>query len=178
MIAESPQGKHCQEHRSLSANQWMLRADPPNSTGDWKAGPKLERARRVQPDWLPLRRHLDHISNIIDGSKMLLTTYDEDARPVTTRETWDRAVHFLASYSRQVWDKFSIKVDAPQILPGPDQSIDIHWRQPAYEMLINIPVNANEIPTYYGDDKLGNTISGSVASTQNRGLLLWLARQK
>ncbi len=32
-------------------------------------------------------------------------------------------------------------LDAPNILPGPDNSIDLHWDYPKYEILINIPAD-------------------------------------
>lgn len=117
------------------------------------------------------------IDQAIESSRDLLEACDEDGLPVAAKRAWERAVELLSSYAKQARDNFNLAIDAPEILPGPDQSIDLYWNRPKYEMLINVPVDRNEIPTYYGDDRRGNSIKGTIATTDNRGLLLWLSNQ-
>lgn len=129
-------------------------------------------------DWPPLRRNLDHISKAVESAHYLLDLTDEDGQPTCTRATWDRAIQFLTACARRAWDAHGIKIDAPAILPGPDGSIDLHWKRTAYEMLINIPVSPSEHPSYYGDDQDGNSTKGNVVSGDNQGLILWLTKRK
>ena len=127
--------------------------------------------------WIPLHTHLGNISRVVESSRSLLGAFDEDGHALVEKETWDRAIQFLMRYARQVWEQFGVKIDAPAVLPGPQQSIDLHWKESSYEMLINFSRDAREAATYYGDDNQGNVIEGRIGAMQNRGLLLWLARK-
>jgi hypothetical protein len=54
------------------------------------------------------------------------------------------------------------------ILPGPYGSIDLHWRTPKRELLINVPDDAEGPASYYGDDReegTGNAIRGKNLDT-------------
>jgi len=79
--------------------------------------------------------------------------------------------------ARRVWEKHGVKIGAPEILPGPDGSIDIHWNYPGYELLLNVPPDSDQPITYYGDDRKGNSLKGVLASADNGGFLLWLSRR-
>jgi hypothetical protein len=69
-------------------------------------------------------------------------------------------------------------LDPPDIAPGPDGSIDLHWDYPAYEMLINIPRDESSMAGFYGDDRGRISIKGKFDPSQvNEGLLLWLMRK-
>ena len=124
---------------------------------------------------------LSPLDEIIGASRAILELeLDEDeAQAGYAEETWTRAVEFLRRNAKWVWDTCSRVVDLPEILPGPDGSIDLHWDYPTYEMLINIPADPNAKAGFYGDDRGEMSIKGKFDSnTFNHGLLLWLARVK
>lgn len=52
-------------------------------------------------------------------------------------------------------------VDLPEILPGPDGSIDLHWDYPGYEILINISAGPDAKVGFYGDDRSTVQVKGS-----------------
>ena len=124
---------------------------------------------------------LTPLDEIIEASHAILELeLDEDeAQAPYAEETWTRAVEFVRRNAQWVWDTFSRVVDLPEILPGPDGSIDLHWDYPTYEMLINIPADPNAKACFYGDDRGEMSVKGKFDSnTFNHGLLLWLARVK
>lgn len=121
------------------------------------------------------------LDEIIEASRAILELeLDEDeAQAPYTEETWTRAVEFLRRNAKWVSDTLGLVVDLPEILPGPDGSIDLHWDYSAYEMLINIPADPNAKAGFYGDDRGEIQIKGSFdPRSHNYGLLLWLAKAK
>ena len=126
----------------------------------------------------PARSPLD---DIIETSRAILKLeLDEDvAQTPYTEATWTRAVDFLRRNAKWVSKTLGRTVDLPEILPGPDGSIDLHWEYPDYELLINVSADPNAKASFYGDDRGEMSIKGKFDSnTFNHGLLLWLARAK
>ena len=124
---------------------------------------------------------LTPLVELIEASHAILELeLDEDeAQAPYAEETWTRAVAFVRRNAQWVWDTFSRVVDLPEILPGPDGSIDLHWDYPAYEMLINIPADPANKAGFYGDDRGENHIKGSFdPRTHDYGPFLWLATTK
>lgn len=160
-----------------SANEWQPEEHLDFSTTKWRSSDHASE-KLLRQQWRPLRQNLNHISKAVEDARYLLDLTDENDQPACTRATWDRAVLFLSDCARRAWETAGIKIDAPAILPGPDGSIDLHWKQAGYEMLINIPVDASEHPNYYGDDHVGNSTKGIVVSGNNQGLILWLTTRK
>ena len=71
--------------------------------------------------------------------------------------------------------------DAPEILPGPGGSIDLHWKTDARELLINVPADPQDTISYYGDDRAEDTenaIRGkNIESSKNtEWIFLWLTQ--
>ncbi len=74
-------------------------------------------------------------------------------------------------------NRYSIGV--PRIAPADHGSIDIHWMSGDQELLVNIPADPNELGTYYGQKRSGDTISGVVNTEAPRGdLVVWLTQNK
>lgn len=130
---------------------------------------------------IPTIPGLSALDEIIEDSRAILEIeLDEDEAQIPyAEETWARAVEFLRRTTKWVCDTLGRVVDLPDILPGPDGSIDLHWDHSEYEMLINIPADPNDKAGFYGDDRGELFIKGKFDSnTFNHGLLLWLARVK
>ncbi len=143
-------------------------------------------ARTERRDWFLRKLNaatpgLSPLDQIIEASRAILELELDEDEPQApyAEETWTRAVEFLRRNAKWVWDTFSRVVDLPEILPGPDGSIDLHWDYPGYEILINIPVDPNAKAGFYGDDRGQMCIRTKFdLNTFNHGLLLWLAGAK
>jgi len=92
-------------------------------------------------------------------------------------QTWERATQFLLNQATFAHDnRYSIGV--PRIAPADHGSIDIHWTSEGRELLVNIPADPNELGTYFGQKRSGDTISGVVNIGAPRGdLVVWLTQQ-
>lgn len=138
------------------------------------------RATESRQEALP--PELAHISNAIEASRFILDLtagWDgEDGAPYS-RAVWEKATRFLSLHARWLWETYSVRIDAPQIGPAPDGSIDLHWKGDPYELLVNIPANPAEPASFYGDDYGKHFIKGTIDSaTFNRGLAVWLIDHK
>jgi len=100
----------------------------------------------------------------------------EDNNRLTSEVVWKRAVDFLTLYIKRSWERYGVKLVIPTIFPGPDGSIDLHWDRSESEMLVNIPADAGQPVTFYGDDKKGSSVRGSISAVElyNESLMLWL----
>jgi hypothetical protein len=101
--------------------------------------------------------------------------WDGEGSPAFQEETWDRAADFLVHQAGALWDRNGLVLPVPRLLPGPGASIDIHWRSPRRELLINIPSDQAAPITFYGDDygldkKKGQIREGAL----NLDLFAWL----
>lgn len=155
------------ELRQLEGARYLDLSMPPNA------------AVEAHARYLP--KGLGHIHDAIEASRRILALEpDEELGGVGyAEETWSRAAEFLRKYSKWLWDSTGHVLDAPKILPGPEGSIDIHWDEPNYEILINIPADPTAEAGFYGDDRGAIKMKGKFdATTLNHGLHLWLAGAK
>lgn len=117
----------------------------------------------------------------IEGTRWILVLkpgWDgESALPCV--QAWHRATEYLRRQAHWVMDRFGVMLDAPDVMPLADGSIDIHWDSETCELLINVPPDANRPASFYGDDRGSLHIKGTLATEAfNEGLLQWLtARQ-
>ena len=74
-----------------------------------------------------------------------------------------------------LWESWGMRLPVPRIGPGPEGSIDLHWKQPSWELLVNIPADANEMATFYGDNYGVQKIRGTLDPQKfNLGIAAWL----
>ena len=107
----------------------------------------------------------------------LADNWDGEGSPRYSRATLDRATAFVRAHASWVSDTFGKDAPVPHINPGPEGSIDIHWKQPTWELLINVPADANQKAAFYGDDYGSGTIKGSWEGDRYNSLLrTWLMR--
>ncbi len=101
--------------------------------------------------------------------------WDDEGSPIFSRDTLDRAIAFLTMHSEHIRRCYELHLPVPKIGPGPGGSIDLHWKRPDWELLVNIPANANEMAVFYGDNYGVQKIKGSVdPRIFNLGLATWL----
>ena len=116
----------------------------------------------------------------IEKSKYLLTLEedwdDEGGRPVSF-DTWKAGINLLIENISYIFQKTGIILDTPKINPGPEDSIDLLWRNEKYRLLINVPSNLDRQIECYGDDNSGgNSIKVKFKpSSLQRSWVVWLA---
>lgn len=126
-----------------------------------------------------LSPHLGHVANAIESSRAMLELpddWDGQGSPAYDEATWQRAADFLTTNAHCLLDEYGIAVEALKVRKGPLGSIDLHWRTPAPELLVNVPVAADEPIDFYGDDRHGgHHVKGALDLAEvNHWLLMWL----
>lgn len=146
--------------------------------------PSVIRSGRLTISRLSIPAALSDLRNTIEESRAILTLkddWDEEGSPRYSESTWNRAQSFLMKNALQLWRRRKMCFDAPKIQPGPSGSIDLHWRTPNRELLINIPANPEEAISYYGDnkdDETENAVRGKNldSSSDTEWIFLWLMK--
>ena len=78
---------------------------------------------------------------------------DEGADVASKTRAFRRAVDFLNDQSRIVYKWHKTFAPVPDIDLGPGGSVDLHWKAPDWELLINIPSDPRREATFYGDTR-------------------------
>jgi hypothetical protein len=101
--------------------------------------------------------------------------WDGEGSTGYSEKTWDRAMDFLDIHVQEVFRKCG-HVLVPKILPGPDGSIDFHWRSERFELLVNVPESDDVSVSFYGDQFNGrNSFKGPFdRASLSRILVTWL----
>ena len=88
--------------------------------------------------------------------------WDGEGSPAYSSATLDTAEEFLKILSTYVWGQLESDLPVPTIAPGPEGSVDIHWKRREWELLVNIPpAGSNEPAVFYGDNYGVEKIRGS-----------------
>jgi hypothetical protein len=118
-----------------------------------------------------LKAEIEHAKTILT----LTDDWDDEGSPAYSKNALARAVAFVAAHSAKGHDLCSSYPPAPRIGPGPDGSIDLHWKQKTWELLVNIPADDTQMAVFYGDDYGAAKIKGSFdPKTVNLGIVNWL----
>lgn len=109
------------------------------------------------------REHRNRLKRAIEQSRRILELdddWDEEGSSAYSKEVWDTAVRFLEALEGELMTLGKM-VDPPRILPGPEGSIDLHWKTNAFEILMKVPSDAGLI-TFFGDDYSKCQIEGTI----------------
>src|SRR6266511_2159298 len=121
---------------------------------------------------------LKPLEEAIEQSRSLLSLNDDwdgEGALGYNEATWSRAADLLRNSARRFREVHPVIVPVPMILPGPDGSIDLHWKLRQRELLLNIPAEPAELANFYGDDRTGQTIKGFLnPADPHEWLLMWL----
>lgn len=153
----------------------------------WRQKPLPVRwAEQVHSAW-PVARYvstsgqlsaLAHVFYVLLKSRQILELKDDwdgQGSPGYTKMVWERAYKFVMHSAIEALKGYSVVIQAPKILPGPDGSIDIHWKTDTRELLVNIPKSSNELAQFYGDDYGSLQIKGTIdPDNPSSALLMWL----
>ena len=126
--------------------------------------------------WEVLPAALSHIGKTIEDSRQILEYKCCEPDDVPIEEaTWRRAAEFLTRHAKRVWETTGGDIESPDVLSGPDGSVDLHWDRPTYELLINIPADQDAAAGFYADDRGQMFIKGRFDPSRiNKGLIDWL----
>lgn len=120
------------------------------------------------------------IEAAIQSSRKMLEwadDWDEEGSQKFEAATWKRAVHWLRATARAFHRLQGVWIEPPRILPGPEGSIDIHWKNAGRELLVNFPENAAEPVEYYGSGGASDVIKGKLDGAQaSAWVLVWLKK--
>jgi hypothetical protein len=104
-------------------------------------------------------------------------SWDGEGSPGYAEATWDRASDLLKRITGEYTARNGAEPTPPKVQPGPDGSIDIHWRRKGRDLVVNVPCSPDEPPAYYGETEAGATTEGRLDSAaSNHWLLAWLAQ--
>lgn len=122
-----------------------------------------------EPD--DLRAEIEEASALLE----LADDWDGEGSQSYSKDTFDRAVSFLTLHSDQLLKSYCLHLPVPKISPGPKGSIDLHWKRQSWELLVNIPADANQMAVFYGDNYGAQKIRGSIDPKDfNLGIAMWL----
>ena len=158
-----------------------------SSSEDWSAvrlaaDPRVWQVHRrfVVPThpWLPPAA-LDQLAAIgrvaADASWMVeLGEWDSVDGGSYDLTTIERVRDFLESIALISWETFGYQLDVPHPAPADEGSIDVFFEDADRNLLINIP-QGEELVTYFGSDRSGTTIGGSLSRRHGRRDLMTIA---
>lgn len=121
---------------------------------------------------------LEAIHDAIERSKRHLLSlprdFDGEGSEAYTKGAVERAISFVKKLAISAWKVNHAIVPVPNILAGPDGSIDVCWKEDAFSLLINFPPSGEELASYHGHDNLGNTTEGCFdGSKLDQVFLFW-----
>lgn len=119
---------------------------------------------------LELTAEVDRVTGLLEHQD------DEElCDSVYSKGTLDRAVAFLIVQSIKLRETCGLPTPVPNIDLGPNGSIDLHWKRSNWELLVNVPADANRLAAFYGDNYGSQKIKGTFdLNNFNYGLAEWL----
>ena len=103
----------------------------------------------------------EHITTSQPGIIGLEDDWDGEGARRYRQNAWDRSMLFLRRFLRTLWMKECF-LPFPNILPGPEGSIDLNWDLDNVSLLINIPDEKTEPVSFYGEHNSKKEIEGSI----------------
>ena len=133
----------------------------------------------IEPEKWPIQSCVDkELEEEIEQARALLILkddWDEEGGLAYSTKALERAISFLTVHSAKGYALRLSYPPVPKIGPGPDGSVDLHWKRKTWELLVNIPANDSEMAVFYGDDYGAAKIKGSFnPKTVNLGIINWL----
>ena len=165
--------------RPSEGGDWITPVRERRPSNNWVDVPKQKRhalkPKRPLGEYQELAHILQAIEKAIERIGALPDNWDDEGSPAYSKEVISRAAAFVKVNALSCHQRFGSVIRVPKILPGPDGSIDVHWKTAEYEMLVNISADPKAPASFYGDDYGTAKITGSFdPEKSNLGLLTWL----
>jgi hypothetical protein len=108
-----------------------------------------------------------------------LTKLDPTHEDEVTERYDQRTVDYAASVAISLWSGyrglFGVDMPIPRFRPGPHGSIDLRWRTPRFQLLVNVPKEAGADVTAFGKALGSLSISATFdRASPDGGLLEWV----
>jgi hypothetical protein len=123
----------------------------------------------------------DSLHSAVDAASRILAwtdDWDGEGSPGYQAATLERARTLLIAGASHLWDVRHSTLPVPRVTPGPDGSIDLHWRVEGRELLLNIPAEEGETISFYGDDARTKVKGEIDRESDANWLFAWLARER
>jgi hypothetical protein len=134
--------------------------------------PFIDASTKMPPEFDDFQANLESARSRILA---LMSDFDDKGSPPYSEETLANAISFLKKLAYSIWKLNHTVIALPKILPGPEGSVDVCWKTPKFQLLINFPKDPNEPASYYGDDHGANTTEGLFdGSKLDQIFLFWL----
>ncbi len=114
---------------------------------------------------LTLPSELNELAEEIEHSKYILQledNWDDEGAIKYETTTWQKAVTFISTYAKMMFEISSQIISTPSIYQGPQGSIDIYWDTEQYYLLINIPAGIDTKANFYGSDRKNTQLEGTI----------------
>jgi len=152
------------QRETIEVPEWTQPKSPPETWGQVHGASNIQFYQRLKAEIEQAKRILE-----------LHEDWDGEGSPGYSEETLKRAIDFLDTHVEQLWKSFGFRPPIPRIGPGPDGSVDLHWKDASWELLVNIPRDINKMAAFYGDDYGVQKIRGTVESQKfNLVIAAWL----
>lgn len=129
---------------------------------------------KVEPVRERFSAAIDEASHILQWED----DWDGEGSPAYQAATLERAREFLLTGIKGLRPVQMEHVPVPRVTPGPDGSIDLHWRQPERHLLVNIPPAGDDVISCYGHDDRSEVKAEFTNSADARWVFDWLGRAR
>jgi hypothetical protein len=131
---------------------------------------------KIKPSTTELEIIKSRIRKNLEVIESLQENWDEEDAQPFSKEHLQRVEQILNELIASYHEKYNETLPAPGIFPVQDATIDLHWVKPEeYDILVNIPPNANDQITFSCIIKEINRSSSSCNVTEiSQVLLPWL----
>ena len=121
------------------------------------------------------RRLQEETARAQDAILGLQDNWDGQGSPGYARSTMNSAIRFLNIHVNQVF-KDSGRTLIPKVLPSDGGSIDLHWKERKFELLVNIPATDDVAVSFYAENLSDrSSIKGTFdRSSASKVLIYWL----
>lgn len=158
---------------------WLGTAAAPARPEEWS--PSASSVQATEWARVPLRRDpFIGLSRVLDDGRWILdlkANWDEEGAGEYSAATYLRAVRHLESMFDKAWNLFGRALPEPLLGPADDGSIDMFWEVDDRNLLINI-AEGKSPHSYYGQDRNGDSLGGSIGSGARVDLVAWLLKLK
>lgn len=174
------------EKEAVGVSRWISRrvpdvwSEPDNHILNWniEKDEESECCHDVKVETLDV---VDRIQRETSKYKTILSyepNWDGEGAPAYEATTWDRAIDFLIKQATWLSDNHNFLMPIPKILPGPNGTLDLHWENKQFEMLINMHRDTGSLASFYGDDYGSIKIKGTFNPEEVQDMMmLWLRKR-
>jgi hypothetical protein len=116
----------------------------------------------------------------INDSKYILDlqeNWDENGALPISPKVYLKAIVFLTTYAKQIFNIHKTIIQSPEINPCPDGSIDLSWRTDLVRLLINFRIKDDQVTAVFYRDHYNNQNSnkGSLTlDTIDESFFVWM----